>query len=151
MSAARRGRGESGVAALELALFFPVLAALVLLGAPLIFAMTDQTDLQRAAGRAARFATMVPDRAHPGLAAGTRRPTDAEVADEARAAYDGHGVLASPAVTQSTADRCPRRRATTVHLESRLDLGPFASLYRLVGLAPGGVLTLSATTTSCQE
>ena len=142
---------ERGAASVELALLILPLLGVLLLAVPLPFAMLDRIRLERAAGQAARFATMEPDRAHPGVAAGHRRPTEAEIIDEARRAYSGVGSVPDVTVTVEPAGRCPLRRATSVELTTQVDLGPFAFAYQALHLAPQGAVSLTATATNCQE
>ncbi|MGH9155937.1 MAG: hypothetical protein ACRD1K_08935 [Acidimicrobiales bacterium] len=144
-------RDQRGVAALELALMFTALCLLALLLAPVPYAMLAKIKLERAAGQAARFASQVPDRSRPGLPAGQRRPTTAEIAAEAVASYGGPGTLAPTVVTVFTESSCPRNKATTVAMETSVGLGVFAPLYRVSGLAPASTVTLSASVTNCQE
>jgi Flp pilus assembly protein TadG len=144
-------RGERGAAAVELALLIVPLLGLLLLGAALPVVMLDRVRVERAVGQAARFATMQPDRGRPGVAAGERRPTDAEVRAEVERAYTGSGSLESVDVTTDAAARCPRRLATTVRVTTRVDLGPFAFVYRTLRLAPQGSMALTASANNCQE
>lgn len=148
-----RHHGQRGAAALELALLFTGLMALVVLLAPAPYAMLAKIQLERAVGKAARFATQTPDRGRPGLPAGQRRPTPAEVRTEAIASYGGVGTLATPVVTTTTGvTSCPRGVAVTVGMESAVSLGPFAFLYDAAGLSSGPTsLTLKASATNCQE
>jgi len=148
-----RHRGQRGAAALELALLFSGLCAIVLLLAPLPYAMLAKIQLERSAGKAARFATQTPDRGRPGLPAGQRRPTAAEVRAEAIASYGGVGVLTTPVVTTTTGvASCPRGVAVTVGLQAAVGLGPFAFLYDAAGLSSGPTgINLNASATNCQE
>ncbi|MGH9165221.1 MAG: hypothetical protein ACRDZW_06910, partial [Acidimicrobiales bacterium] len=121
-------QGQRGAAAVELALLLSALLGVMLLLAPVPYAMLAKIQLERAAGKAARFATQTPDRGRPGLPAGQRRPTLAEVRSEATAAYSGSGVLATPVVTTATGvANCPRALSTTVNMQTAVDLGPFAA------------------------
>lgn len=148
----RRFGDQSGVAAVELGLMFTVMCLVVLLLAPVPYAMLAKVKLERAAGQAARFAAQVPDRSRPGLPAGQRRPTAAQVATEAAASYSGPGVLDPTVVTVLTDSTCPRGKAATVQMHAHVDLGPFAPLYRLAGVAtPTGLMSLTASVTNCQE
>jgi len=143
---------ERGVAALELGLMLTALFLVAVLLAPIPYAMVAKTRLERAAGRAARFATQVPDRSRPGLPAGQRRPTVAEVAAEAAAAYGGPGTLGPAVVTFASGDpTCPRTRSATVAMTATVDLGPFSGLYSIAGVGTAGTMTVSATATNCQE
>ena len=148
----RTGRsGERAAATVELALLLLPILGLLLLAAPLPFAMLDKVRLERAAGQAARFATMAPDRGRPGVAPGERRPTEAEIVAEARRAYNGVGSEPDVAVIVQSAARCPLRRATSVELTTEVGLGPFAFVYRAAGLAPEGSVSLTASANNCQE
>jgi len=152
MARRRSRRDQRGVAALELGVLFTVLCLVALLLAPLAYAMLAKTKLERAAGRAARFATQTPDRSRPGLPAGQRRPNAAEVVAEATDAYGGPGTLGPTVVTYLSPDAtCPRTKAATVTMQATVDLGPFAGLYRIAGVTSTGTMTLSASVTNCQE
>jgi Flp pilus assembly protein TadG len=141
---------ERGAAAVELGLLILPLLGLLLIIAPLPFAMLDKVRLERAAGQAARFATMEPDRDRPGVASGRLRPTTAEVVAEAERSYSGSGAL-TVRVTSHAAARCPRRLATEVQLDTQVDLGAFAFIHRALRTAPRGSIALTASATNCQE
>ncbi len=146
----RSCRDQRGAAALEMGLMLGLLCLVMLLLAPLPYAMLAKIKLERAAGQAARFATQTPDRARPGLPAGQRRPNATEVALEAVGSYRGPGT--PTAVSVVTADAtCPRNKAATVTMQTSVDLGPFAGFYQLVGITPTSSMTLSASATNCQE
>lgn len=146
-----RRTDQGGVAAVELALLLVLLCGVLLLLLPLPYAMLTRVKLERATGRATRFATQTPDRARPGLPLYQRRPTSTEVQQEAIAAYTGPGTLSTPTVTTASAAGCPREVATTVTMQAVVDLGPFAGFYKVVGLLPGGTITMSASSVNCQE
>ena len=80
-AAAGRPARDGGVVAVEFALSFVLLFAILSLIAPLGTALLTKVRLERAAGDAARFATQSPDRPRPGVAG--YRPTVAEVQTEA--------------------------------------------------------------------
>lgn len=147
---ARLRRDQRGAAALELGLMLGVLCLVMLLLAPLPYAMLAKIKLERAAGQAARFASQTPDRSRPGLPAGQRRPTSAEVALEAVGSYNGPGTPTAVSVV-TTNPACPRNKAATVTMQTSVDLGPFAGFYKIVGITPTSSMTLSASSTNCQE
>lgn len=154
----RHRRDQGGAAALELALLFTGLCALVVLLAPLPYAILAKIQLERAAGKAARFATQTPDRGRPGVTLGVRRPTLAQVESEATKAYAdtrtylGFGTATAVATKNLAATDCARGIAVTVTMQTTLGLGPFAFLYDAAKLTSGpSSIALSASATNCQE
>lgn len=157
-------RDERGVAALELTLFFIVIFGLLALMAPLGMAIYDKNRLERSVGEAARFATQLPDRQHPGVAVGYRRASADEICADARREAADTGLVSQAdasakigctvtvngaVVTGSNRDR-PSGADVTVRLTYVADLGAFGGILSAVGIQ-SRTINISASALARQE
>lgn len=156
---------ERGTVALEFALFFVLLLALVAFVAPLGAALAAKASVGRAAGDSARFATQVPDRSRPGVSPGTRRPTADEVCSNAYGALLKGGTVIPPCGTTVssgagattivvTCEGCVPGRLpgalVTVRVERVVDLSLFGAILGGAGLGDGSI-TVIGTSQGRQE
>jgi Flp pilus assembly protein TadG len=150
-------RADDGLAAVELALVFSVLLAMLALVAPLAYMFYERVQLGKASGAVIRFATSRSDKTRltsaviGGVTTSVtvqkdRLPTSAAVAVEAVAAYTGRGTVTMTSNTTATDTNCPSGIRRTIILSTTVSVGAFTGL-----LLGGPNQTLSATATSCEE
>lgn len=101
--ARRRGAGERGAAAVEFAIYLPMLFVLLSVALPLASMLVTQLRLERVAAASSHFATAMPGGTVPGqtFTAGqnSQRPTCQDVVNDVRARAAAAGVAEPLAVT----------------------------------------------------
>ena len=142
---------DRGAAALEMALVLALITTLVALSAPLAVLFQQKIALERVAGAVARFATEVQANTRFGVAG--RRPTLLEVVNQATADWSVvrasvtpvNVVLSKDPATAKAGDQIDVTATTTV------DLGPFGSVLKFVGLTGSSTVTVTAKAVGRQE
>jgi Flp pilus assembly protein TadG len=144
-------KGDRGAAALEMALVLTLITALVALTAPLAVLFQQKIGLERVAGAVARFATEVQANTRYGVA--WRRPTLFEVTNQATTYWNL--VRAAPMPVTLTLSKDPTTAKAGDQIEvtatTTVDLGPFGSVLKLVGLASNTTVTVTAEAVGRQE
>jgi len=144
-----RLRGDRGVAAIEFALLFTVMAVVAGLMFPVGQLYLDKIRLGRAAGDALRFATAAPN--SPAYGSSGRRPSVSDIQNEAVRAYiaDGGSGL-SPSDVQVTTSALPGG-TVTIHISKTDDIGPVGNLLAVAHATSSSSITVSVDASGREE